>query len=77
MAGPPAIQCAATAARFNIQSIPTLLFFRGEREADRMVDVRPKPEIARRLERDTRQAARSISAVTTAVSMRSKRIPGG
>jgi thioredoxin 2 len=40
----------ATAARFNIQSIPALLVFRGGREIDRMVGVRPKAEIARRLE---------------------------
>jgi thioredoxin 2 len=40
----------ATAARFNIQSIPALLVFRGGREVDRMVGVRPKAEISRRLE---------------------------
>jgi thioredoxin 2 len=40
----------ATTARFNIQSIPALLVFRGGREVDRMVGVRPKPEIVRRLE---------------------------
>jgi thioredoxin 2 len=40
----------ATANRFNIQSIPALLFFRGGREVDRMVGVRPKGEITRRLE---------------------------
>jgi thioredoxin 2 len=41
----------ATAARFNIQSIPALLVLRGGQEIDRMVGVRPKSEIARRLER--------------------------
>lgn len=40
----------ATADRFNIRSIPALLFFQGGREVDRMVGVRPKPEIKRRLE---------------------------
>jgi thioredoxin 2 len=41
----------ATAARFNVRSIPTLLVLRGGREIDRIVGVQPKTEIARRLER--------------------------
>jgi thioredoxin 2 len=41
----------ATAARFNVRSIPTLLVLAGGREVDRIVGVQPKPEIARRLER--------------------------
>lgn len=41
----------ATAARFDIRSIPTLLVLRGGREVDRLVGVQPKAEIARRLER--------------------------
>lgn len=40
----------ATASRFNVQSIPTLLVMRDGREVDRIVGVRPKTEIARRLE---------------------------
>jgi thioredoxin len=40
-----------TASRFQIQSIPCLLLFRGGREVDRLVGVQPKAEIARRLER--------------------------
>jgi thioredoxin 2 len=40
----------ATTNRFNIRSIPALLFFRGGREVDRMVGVQPKSEITRRLE---------------------------
>ena len=40
-----------TASRFRIQSIPSLLVFRGGREVDRLVGVQPKAEIARRLER--------------------------
>jgi thioredoxin 2 len=40
----------ATAARFNIQSIPALLIFQGGREVDRLVGVRPKAEIVRHLE---------------------------
>jgi thioredoxin 2 len=43
----------ATAARFNVRSIPTLLVVAGGREVDRIVGVQPKPEIARRLERAT------------------------
>src|SRR5262245_35563888 len=39
----------ATAARFNVRSIPTLLVVRGGREVDRIVGVEPKPEIARRV----------------------------
>lgn len=39
----------ATANRFGIRSIPTLLIFKGGREVDRIVGVQPKAEIARRL----------------------------
>jgi thioredoxin 2 len=41
----------ATAARFDLRSIPTLLLLKGGREVDRIVGVVPKAEIARRLER--------------------------
>jgi thioredoxin 2 len=41
----------ATAARFGIQSIPTLLVLQQGHEIDRIVGVQPKSEIARRLER--------------------------
>jgi thioredoxin 2 len=40
-----------TAARYGVQSIPTLLVLRQGREIDRIVGVQPKSEIARRLER--------------------------
>lgn len=40
----------ATSARFDIRSIPALLVFKGGREVDRMLGVRPKAEIAGRLE---------------------------
>jgi thioredoxin 2 len=40
----------ATAARFNVHSIPTLLIFKAGREVDRIIGVQPKTEIARRLE---------------------------
>ena len=40
-----------TAARFNVQSIPTLLVLKGGREVDRIIGVQPKSEIARRLKR--------------------------
>jgi thioredoxin 2 len=43
----------ATAARFNVRSIPTLLVLKGGQEVDRIVGVQPKSEIARRLERVT------------------------
>ena len=43
----------ATAARFNVRSIPTLLVLKDGREVDRIVGVQPKSEIARRLERVT------------------------
>jgi thioredoxin len=39
----------ATATRFGVRSIPTLLVFRGGQEIDRIVGVHPKAEIARRL----------------------------
>lgn len=41
----------ATAARFRVGSIPTLLVLKEGREIDRIVGVQPKAEIARRLER--------------------------
>lgn len=40
----------ATAARFGVRSIPTLLVLKGGREVDRLVGVQPKQEILRRLE---------------------------
>jgi thioredoxin 2 len=40
----------ATAARFGVHSIPTLLVLKGGREVDRIVGVQPKDEIARRVE---------------------------
>jgi thioredoxin 2 len=39
-----------TAARFGVQSIPTLLVLRAGKEVDRLVGVQPKQEILRRLE---------------------------
>ncbi len=39
----------ATASRFNIQSIPTVLVLHGGKEVDRIVGVQPKSEIVRRL----------------------------
>ena len=41
----------ATAARFGVQGIPTLLVLEKGREIDRIVGVQPKSEIARRLGR--------------------------
>jgi thioredoxin 2 len=41
----------ATAARFNVMSIPTLLILKDGREVERIVGAQPKTEIARRLER--------------------------
>jgi thioredoxin 2 len=41
----------ATAARFNVRSIPTLLMLQGGREVDRIVGAQPKAEITRRLQR--------------------------
>ena len=41
----------ATAARFSVQSIPTLLVLKGGRELDRIVGVQPKAAIVQRLER--------------------------
>ena len=40
-----------TASRFNVQSIPSLLVFKGGREVDRIVGVQPTSEILRRVER--------------------------
>jgi thioredoxin len=39
----------STAARFGVQSIPTLLLLRGGKEVDRLVGVRTKAELSRRL----------------------------
>ena len=43
----------ATAARFNVRSLPTLLVLKAGKEIDRIVGVQPKSEIARRLGRLT------------------------
>jgi thioredoxin 2 len=40
-----------TAARFRVQSIPTLLVFKGGREVDRLIGVVPKSELKQRVER--------------------------
>ncbi|HJU06823.1 MAG TPA: thioredoxin [Nitrospiraceae bacterium] len=40
----------ATAARFNVQSIPTLLVFKDGREIDRLVGVPSKSDLVRRLQ---------------------------
>ncbi len=39
------------AGRFRIMNIPTLLFFKGGQEVDRIVGVVPKEELARRIDR--------------------------
>jgi thioredoxin 2 len=39
----------ATAARFNIRSIPALLILKAGREIDRIIGAQPKAEIIRRL----------------------------
>ena len=41
----------ATAARFDLRSIPTLLVFKDGKEVDRLLGVQPKSEITQRLER--------------------------
>jgi thioredoxin 2 len=43
----------ATAARFNVRSLPTLLVLKAGQEVDRIVGLQPKSEITRRLERVT------------------------
>ena len=43
----------ATATRFNVSSIPTLLVLKAGREVERVVGVQPKAEITRRLKRVT------------------------
>jgi thioredoxin 2 len=43
----------ATAARFNVRSIPTLLVLKRGQEIDRIVGVQPKEAIARQLEQAT------------------------
>lgn len=40
-----------TAARFHVQSIPTLLLLKGGKEMERMIGVQPKSEIVQRLQR--------------------------
>jgi thioredoxin-like negative regulator of GroEL len=44
----------ATAARFSVQSIPTLLVLDRGREIDRIVGAQPKAAIAQRLEQALR-----------------------
>lgn len=44
----------ATANRFGVRSIPTLLVLKQGKEVDRLVGVQPKQEILRRLEKTLR-----------------------
>ncbi len=39
-----------TATRYNVMSIPTLVFFKGGKEADRSIGVAPKSDVKRRVE---------------------------
>jgi len=41
----------ATASRFHVQSIPTLLVLKGGKEVERIVGVQPKTAIVQRLQR--------------------------
>ena len=41
----------ATATRFRVQSIPTLLVLKGGQEVERIIGVQPKSEIVKRLQR--------------------------
>lgn len=40
-----------SAARFGIQSIPTLVIFQGGREVNRLVGFAPKPQLKRQIDR--------------------------
>ena len=40
-----------SAARYGIQSIPTLVIFRGGREVNRLIGFAPKPQLKRQIER--------------------------
>lgn len=40
----------AVAGQFRVMNIPTLLFFKGGQEVDRIVGVVPKEELVRRIE---------------------------
>ena len=40
-----------TAARFNVQSIPTMLILKNGKEIDRIIGVQSKEAIAQRLEK--------------------------
>lgn len=52
----------ATAARFNVRSIPTMVILKSGREVDRLVGVLPKQEIQRRLEGALRSDGRTQEA---------------
>ena len=39
-----------TASRYNVMSIPTLVFFKGGKESDRSIGVAPKADVKRRVE---------------------------
>lgn len=51
----------ATASRFGVRSIPTLLLLKGGREVDRLVGVQPKQEILRHVEAILREQADKAS----------------
>ncbi len=50
----------ATAARFRVQSIPTLLVLKSGREVERLVGAQPKAEIERRLSRFIERDGRDL-----------------
>lgn len=54
----------ATADRFGVRSIPTMIIFRGGREVDRLVGVQPKTEILKRVHAVARAGGRAARGGT-------------
>src|SRR5215212_2101301 len=48
-----------SAARYGIQSIPTLVIFRGGREVNRLIGFAPKPQLKRQIDRALEKSAQT------------------
>jgi thioredoxin 1 len=53
-----------TAGRFGVRAIPTMILFKGGREADRIVGYHPKPQLMQKLTPHLTMAAPSAAAKT-------------
>ena len=63
-----------TAGRFGVRAIPTMIVFKGGREADRIVGFHPKPQLMQKL---TPHLAAAAAAPTATASTTASASPNG